>query len=152
MGYQIVSPPGNNTQPIGLGISYVPSSQGGCFTPIITTKEQAFANLKNLLLTRVGERYGYPTYGTYLLNALFEPNVADLKQDIVELISPKIAQFLPGLDVHSIDVKTAVDDPNLLYYVRVTITFSINDLDLSTITIGVNETGTVTVVGDQLQG
>jgi len=147
MGYQIVSPPGNNTQPIGIGISYVPFN-GGPFTPIITTKEQAFANLKNLLLTRVGERYGYPTYGTFLLNALFEPNVAELKEDIIELISPKISQFLPGIDVQSIDVKTAEDDPNLLYYVQVTITFSINQLDESTMTIGVSETGTVAVSGD----
>lgn len=147
MGYQIVSPPGNNTQPIGIGISYVPYN-GGPFTPIITTKEQAFANLKNLLLTRVGERYGYPTYGTFLLNALFEPNVSELKEDIIELISPKISQFLPGIDVHSIDVKTTEDDPNLLYYVQVTITFSINQLDESTMTIGVSETGTVAVSGD----
>ena len=147
MGYQIVSPPGNNTQPIGIGISYVPFN-GGPFTPIITTKEQAFANLKNLLLTRVGERYAYPTYGTFLLNALFEPNVAELKEDIIELISPKISQFLPGIDVQSIDVKTAEDDPNLLYYVQVTITFSINQLDESTMTIGVSETGTVAVSGD----
>lgn len=147
MGYQIVSPLGNNTQPIGIGISYVPFN-GGPFTPIITTKEQAFANLKNLLLTRVGERYGYPTYGTFLLNALFEPNVAELKEDIIELISPKISQFLPGIDVQSIDVKTAEDDPNLLYYVQVTITFSINQLDESTMAIGVSETGTVAVSGD----
>jgi phage baseplate assembly protein W len=146
MGYQIVSPPGNNTQPIGLGISYVPFN-GGPFTPIITTKEQAFANLKNLLLTRVGERYGYPSYGTFLLNALFEPNVVELKEDIIDLISPKISQFLPGIDVRSIEVKTAEDDPNLLYYVQVSITFSINQLDESTMNIGVSETGTVEVTG-----
>jgi len=146
MGYQIVSPPGNNNQPIGLGIIY-PPGQGQPFASIITTKEQAFANLKNLLLTRVGERYGYPTYGTYLLNALFEPNVTELKQDIVELIQPKITQFLPGIDVHSIDVKTAEDDPNLQYHVQVSIKFSVNQLDESTIEIGVNETGTVTVSG-----
>jgi phage baseplate assembly protein W len=146
MGYQIVSPPGNNTQPIGLGISYVPFN-GGPFTPIITTKEQAFANLKNLLLTRVGERYGYPAYGTFLLNALFEPNVVELKEDIIELISPKISQFLPGIDVQSIEVKTAEDDPNLIYHVQVSITFSINQLDTSTMNIGVNETGTVEVTG-----
>ena len=50
MGYQIISPPSTNTQLVGIGISYVPW-QGGPFTPIITTNDQAIANLKNLLLT-----------------------------------------------------------------------------------------------------
>ena len=144
MGYQIISPPNTNTQPVGIGISYVPW-QGGPFTPIITTNDQAIANLKNLLLTRVGERYGYPTYGTFLLNAIFQPNVSDIKQEIKDLIQPKISEFLPGIRVESIDIMTAEDDPNLIHDVEVRIKFSVNNLNQNQMTIGANEDGTMSI-------
>ena len=72
MGYKIISVNINDeNRGDALGISY--SSNNGIFTSIYTTDQQAFEQLKTLLLTRVGERYGYPQYGTHLLNIIFQP-------------------------------------------------------------------------------
>ena len=45
------------------------------FKSVYTTSEQTLARMKTLLLTRKGERYQLPTYGTNLLDILFQPNI-----------------------------------------------------------------------------
>ena len=76
MGYRIISVDNNTstvTTPTALGISY--NSDDRIFRTIYTTTEQALENLKTLLLTRVGERYGYPQFGSHLLNVLFSQQI-----------------------------------------------------------------------------
>ena len=107
--------------------------------------DQALENLKTLLLTRVGERYGNPEYGTFLLNAIFEPNVAEIKDDIKDLIVPKISNFLPYIDIQDINIVTAEDDPTLNYNIQITITFSVAELDTRSLTITAAENGMLEV-------
>ena len=76
MGYNIVSTEEINSSETGLGIGFT-ASAGKVFSPIRITIDQALENLKNLLLTRIGERYMQPNFGTQLLNILFEPNVSE---------------------------------------------------------------------------
>jgi len=47
--------------------------QDGVFKQTQTLLEQTKSNIKNLLLTRRGERLGNPTFGSDLLSVVFEP-------------------------------------------------------------------------------
>jgi phage baseplate assembly protein W len=143
MGYQIISVTNNGVDTKVLGISY--KSAAGVFQPLYTTMDQALENLKTLLLTRVGERYGQPEYGTFLLNAIFEPNVAQLKNEIKDFIVPKISTFLPYIDIQDITIITAEDDPTLNYNIQLTITFSVANFSTRSITVSATENGALEV-------
>lgn len=143
MGYQIISVTNNDVNTKVLGISY--KSATGIFQPIYITTDQALENLKTLLLTRIGERYGAPEYGTFLLNAIFEPNISEIKDDIKDFIVPQVSTFLPYIDIQDIEIVTAEDDPTLDHNIRITITFSVSNFSTRTITIAANENGTLEV-------
>jgi phage baseplate assembly protein W len=140
MAYNIVSINeinANQPNDIGLGISYG-STNDTIFSPIYASADQTKENLKTLLLTRIGERYMQPTYGTNLLNVIFEPNLSSLKSEIRILISEPIHHWLPYITLDSIDILTNEDDPTLIYDVKITINYSINEFNPDTITFTVN--------------
>lgn len=144
MGYKLVSTEVNKSSNNVLGISYVSSNTQNNFQPIYVTVDQATENLKTLLLTRVGERYGQPTFGTFLLNVIFEPIDDDIKRKIEDLILPPISQFLPYINIEQIDIITQEDDPILNHLVTVKITFSVVG-QTNTLTIASTENGTLVV-------
>jgi len=102
---------------------------------------QIFENLKTLLLTRKGERYGQPTFGTTLYTILFEPNTTELKSDIHDAITDAVSQWLPYISLDKIDVKTIEDDPNNPNYVTVTIDYSVQNFGTNNIVVFVTPTG-----------
>ncbi len=145
MGYNIVSPNEiNKTRSNGLGISYV-SNAGQLFRPIYVDIDQALENLKNLLLTRFGERVLQPTFGCRLFDILFQPNIFELKDEIKNIIIQPVNFWLPYITIDEVNVITNQDDPNLVHHVQITITFSINGFDTRAITITASETGVVEV-------
>tara|TARA_R110000751_G_scaffold162769_1_gene269215 strand:- start:268 stop:693 length:426 start_codon:yes stop_codon:yes gene_type:complete len=140
MGYKVVAPIETNPlEGIGLGISY------NTLKPIYISIDQAIENVKNLLLTRKGERLIHINFGTELLNILFEPNVADLKDEIRDIINDAIDYWLPYVNIDNIDIITAEDDPSLPHNIKITITVSINELRDETIVFAVNESGELEV-------
>ncbi len=143
MAYKIISVETQKTNESALGISY--KSTNGVFTPIYTTSEQALENLKTLLLTRIGERYGFPQYGTFILNVIFQPITEEIKQQISDLIIPQIDTYLPYITVNEIDITTLEDDPTLDHVVTITITFTVNEIDTKSLQISANENGTLVV-------
>ena len=145
MGYKIISVNINDeNRGDALGISY--SSNNGIFTSIYTTDQQAFEQLKTLLLTRVGERYGYPQYGTHLLNIIFQPITEEMKSDIQDLIVEPVSRFLPYINIDNIKITTRNDDPNMLENTAtVSISYSINLLEDRTLLLAATEQGTITV-------
>tara|TARA_R110001592_G_scaffold260692_4_gene525419 strand:- start:3022 stop:3462 length:441 start_codon:yes stop_codon:yes gene_type:complete len=145
MGYNIVSPNEiNKTRSNGLGIKYV-SNGGQLFRPIHVDIDQALENLKNLLLTRLGERVLQPTFGCRLFEILFQPNVFELKDEIKDIIIQPVNFWLPYITIDEVDVVTNQDDPNLVHHVQITITFSISSFETRAITITSSETGVVEV-------
>ena len=145
MGYNIVSPNEiNKTRSRGLGIKYV-SNGGQLFRPIHVDIDQALENLKNLLLTRLGERILQPTFGCRLFDILFQPNVFELKNEIKDIIIQPVNFWLPYIIINEVDVVTNQDDPNLVHHVQITITFSISGFETRAITITASETGVVEV-------
>jgi phage baseplate assembly protein W len=145
VGYKIISVNINDeNRSDALGISY--SSNNGIFTSIYTTDQQAFEQLKTLLLTRVGERYGYPQYGTHLLNIIFQPITEEMKSDIQDLIVEPVSRFLPYINIDNIKITTRNDDPNMLENTAtVSISYSINLLEDRTLLLAATEQGTITV-------
>lgn len=146
MGYRIITTEtstANTVTPTVLGISY--KSDDAIFTSIYTTTEQALENLRTLLLTRVGERYGYPQFGTHLLNILFEPNVNELKMEIEDIITSKVSYFLPYITINEIKTITREDDPAADHYVTITINFAVGNFDTKSIQLAVNDAGVLTV-------
>ena len=86
---------------LGVDISF---SDSAVFKPLFSTSDQATSNLKNLLLTRIGERYAQPNFGTELLNLVFMPNTSELKTDIEETIFNAVEFWLPYISIEKIDI------------------------------------------------
>jgi phage baseplate assembly protein W len=139
MPYQIIEPLVNpaDIKPLGIALQ--------SFTPIYLTTDQAFENLKTLLLTRKGERYHQPEFGTGLLNILFEPNTSLVKQAIDDFITQPVARWLPYINIEDINVVTHEDDPDLNYNIQVIISFSVAQYSTQNITFGVTDTGVLEV-------
>ena len=145
MGYRIQPVQTNfDIDNIALGVE-IRFDGPGVFVPVYSTEQQALNNLKNLLLTRIGERYDNPTYGTNLLNIIFQPNVEELKSDIIDIITVAVNRWLPEITLEQIDVLTAEADPTLDHDIKVTINFSVNTEQLYNIVISANETGQMTI-------
>jgi phage baseplate assembly protein W len=145
MPYQIVPSVVNSNSIVSLGLSY---SGNTIFSPVYVSLTQITNQLKDLLLTRIGERINQPTYGTNLLYVLFEPNLNEIKDDIRDYISGPISFWLPQILVDSIDIVTAEDDPNLLYNVQIKINYHLSNSTIQNLlTISSTPQGNLTVVG-----
>ena len=76
--------------------------QQGVFKRTQTLLEQTKSSIKNLLLTRRGERLGNPNFGSDLFTVLFEPEGTDLENKIEEIIRGSIKEFLPFVSVREV--------------------------------------------------
>lgn len=128
MPYQIVNIVTEEALNTGIGINLPFAGPFTVFNSTYTTEAQALANLKNLLLTYKGERVFQPDFGTDLPKVLFEPNTQELKPVIVEIISEAVDYWLPLINLVNIDVITAEDDPNMPHELKITITFSVQNV------------------------
>ena len=136
MGFQVVRDiETNSLEGIALGISYE------TMRPIFVSIDQTLENLKNLLLTRKGERFYQPLFGSDLLEILFEPNLSELKEEIQEIITEPINFWLPYVNIESIDIVTAEDDPTLNHVMKISLNISISDFEIETITFTVDDNG-----------
>jgi phage baseplate assembly protein W len=76
------------------------------------------ANLIHLLLTRKGSRYYLPDFGTRLYEYIFDMNDNVSFGLIEEEIRESIKKFIPNLDINSITVMSAEDDPDRITTVK----------------------------------
>ena len=134
----------NLSSDTGIGVSL--SNLDTIFSTVYTPQQQVHENLKTLLLTRIGERYMQPDYGTRLLEIIFQPNTYKLKPEIEDIVVESINFWLPYILIDSIDITTAEDDPNLPYQIRVSILYSVQNFEEKTITIFANNDNTLSVV------
>ena len=101
-----------------------------------------------LLLTKKGELVGDINFGTDLVYVLFQPNgnSSELKEQIDFYIRGPVNNYLPDITIENIDVKTAEEDPTLTNDIVVTLTISLEVLNISAqILISANQTGTVII-------
>ena len=85
----------------------LPAKRGntGYFEQAFTSYDQAKSNLKNLLLTRQGERIMQPTFGSGLHSLLFEPLDGKLEEKLQETITESVGFWLPYISIKEIDVE-----------------------------------------------
>jgi len=85
----------------------------GKFLKMTTTPEREIrANLIHLLLTKKGSRYFLPDFGTRLYQFIFDQNDVVTFDLIQEEIREVVKKYIPNLEINSIDVMSAEDDPN----------------------------------------
>lgn len=82
-----------------------PTNGGLLFEPTYDLFEQAKTNLRNLLLTRKGERVMQPDFGTGLHELLFEPMDTEFEQNIQKAVIESVGYWLPYITVEEIDVE-----------------------------------------------
>ena len=100
------------TLPMGRGRNLFSRTQ--------TLQEQAKYNLKNLLMTRLGERTHQVEFGSRLWEVVFE-----FKDDalIEEVINEAVSKWFPYITINSVDVKVGASNQHRL---NVTVTFSVS--------------------------
>jgi phage baseplate assembly protein W len=76
----------------------------GVFSLSYTTEDQAISNLTNLLLTRKGERYMQPNFGTDIYNSIFEQNTDVLADTLESSLQDDINFWLPYITLLNVDV------------------------------------------------
>ena len=98
---------------IGLSLPLDHGDQG-FFDKTRTTLQQTRSNIKNLLLTIKGERLGNPTFGSDLMRIIFEQDDGSLGDRIEETIRASVSEWLPYVDIKSIETTTDERNPNQL--------------------------------------
>lgn len=92
----------NNFKVMGIGINRS-SDAGGIFAVNYTTLTQAKDNLKNLILTKKGERLMNPEFGCDIWRLLFEQlSGAGIENRIESSILDAVSIWLPYLNIDSI--------------------------------------------------
>jgi phage baseplate assembly protein W len=112
----------NTATPLGIKLSF---NDVGIFSTNYNSTDQAKANLRNLILTKVGERYEQPTFGCNLLNILFQPMSDDIIGNINEIIQTPVSYWLPYISIENIDVKTNLDEIIPDHTIKITIKYTV---------------------------
>ena len=117
-----------------IGISLPLQIGNTAFEQTFTTFEQVKSNIKNLLLTKRGERVMQPNFGSGLQELLFEQNVDDLEDRLQTTIEDSISQWLPFVNIDEIDIEQT-DELRDSNRVNVSIKFTVgNSVDLNEVT------------------
>jgi phage baseplate assembly protein W len=77
--------------------------------------EQAQHNLKNLLLTHVGERVGQPEFGSRLREVCFEQINDDLPSKVEEIVRKAVSSWLPYINITEVNTLTEEGDANKIF-------------------------------------
>jgi hypothetical protein len=97
------------------------TSGGQLFRQSYTTEDQALSNFKNLLMTRYGERYMQPKFGTKIHDMVFEPNTELIREELQASIEDAIKFWLPYIELRQIDVIPDVANYAISVRIRFTI-------------------------------
>ena len=92
---------------VGIKLPFLDKT-GRLFDLSYSTEEQAISNLKNLILTRQGERIMQPLFGTNLQDSLFEPDDDILKSSIISSIQDAVSFWLPYISINDLNVETVI--------------------------------------------
>lgn len=95
-----------NLKPIGVTLPF--NKENGIFNQSYTDREQVISNLKNLLLTRKGERIMQPEFGTDLQYYLFEQITDELEfqEKLIGEIRSALTFWMPYVSIQDVNVNT----------------------------------------------
>lgn len=112
----------------------VQRGETGYFRQAFTSYEQAKTNLRNLLLTRKGERIMQPEFGSGLYDLLFENLTSNLEDKLQETIENSVNYWLPYINIDEVDISMTdiMKDQNMA---EIKINFTVgNDITTQEIT------------------
>lgn len=121
----------------------------GLFELSYSTQDQAVSNLKNLLLTSKGERRYLPTFGTGIMNLLFDPNTTEVGENLKDEISSAISFWMPYIIINNIDIKQKIDalGAQAEHGLSITINFKVSNQGANqTIVLDINQSGTIAIL------
>jgi phage baseplate assembly protein W len=118
------------TLPIQLG-------QTGMFRQSTSLIEQTRSNLRNLLLTRRGERLMQPEFGCDLSRLLFEPSTTNTLQLCRAAVVDSVERWLPFLEIAEFNITTPVNSDVHKIQIDVTYRFRNNPNVLDTIVVDI---------------
>jgi len=96
----------------GVDFPFRDSLKGDFLKMTETPEREVRANLIHLLLTRKGSRYYLPDFGTRLYEYIFDQNDMVAFNLIEEEIRESVKKYIPNLDINSIQIMSAEDDPD----------------------------------------
>ena len=107
--------------PIRLG-------QDGYFETNTATIDQVSSNIKNLLLTKPGERRFNNEFGSGLYELLFQQNEVEVNPSIiVDVVQRDVDKFLPGTTILNVELSPVQPDNNSKNSIFISITFRYNN-------------------------
>jgi phage baseplate assembly protein W len=124
-----------------VGIKLPFTGKKGLFDLSYTTEEQAMSNLKNLVLTRKGERLYHPNFGTAVYDILFEQVTDSLFEDIETSLREDIEFWMPYLIIDDIIAEplrfgdARVDDVSNGIKIRITVRVTENGANQTIIVV-----------------
>ena len=95
----------------GIDFPFRDSDKGNYVALTQTPEKEVRANLIHLLLTRKGSRYYLPDFGTRLYEYIFDQNDMVTHSLIEEEIREGVKKYIPKLDINSITIISAEEDP-----------------------------------------
>jgi phage baseplate assembly protein W len=98
----------------------------GYFEQAFTSFEQTKANLKNLLMTKKGERVMQPEFGTGLDSLLFEPMDSTFETELQDTITETVSYWLPYVNIEEIDIEMT-DAMKDQHTANISIQFTVGD-------------------------
>ena len=117
-----------------IGITLPLQFANNTFQQSFKTIDQAKSNIKNLLLTKKGERVLQPEFGSGLQELLFEQNVDDFEEKIEDSINTAIETWLPYVTIEEINIE-ATDELRDNNRVNISLKFRVgNDVNLNELT------------------
>jgi phage baseplate assembly protein W len=125
LGTYVVTNANQEINDYAIGLSLPLQMSTNTFNQTYDNLVQLKSNVKNLLLTKKGERLGQPTFGTNLHRLLFEPNDEELEQKIYDTIDNSIRNWLPQLSIKEINIE-ASDEMKDRNSINVSIVFTAN--------------------------
>lgn len=96
----------------GIDFPFRDSRKGDFFSLTETPEREVRANLIHLILTKKGTRYYLPDFGTRIYEYIFDQNDAVTFNLIEEEIREGVRRYIPNLDINSIQILPAEEDPD----------------------------------------
>lgn len=126
---------------VAVGVK-LPFGGAGVFQLSYTTEEQAISNLKNLVLTRKGERPFQPLFGTDVYSLLFEQMGGFIEDNLKASITEDIGFWLPYIVLSDVIVDANPDYNR----VNISLNFRVTESGANqTIIIQVDQQGGLTI-------
>lgn len=89
---------------INIKFPFQESPKGYLYESNVTTSDSIKSDILHVLLTRKGERFYNPNFGTNLYLYLFEPNDTITISDIISEVNSSLDTCMPNIRVNTITV------------------------------------------------